>query len=69
MQQDVSRARLLELFDLLSPFEQKTVFTFVDSLSHTKTNDHKRDKSALVNLSTWTDEDVRVFEDSLKWRD
>ena len=64
MQQSISKDHLLELFDQLSPFQQQTVFTFVDAMSRTKANRQKRDKSALLNLSVWNDDDIQVIEDN-----
>lgn len=66
MQQSISKERLVEMFDLLSPFQQRTVFTFIDSLLMVRTDQKKRDKSSLLQLSAWDDDDIQEIEDAQK---
>lgn len=64
MQQSITKDRWIEFFDLLSPFQQKIVFLFVDSLLGKKQQIEKRDKQELLDLSTWTDDDIGEIEDA-----
>ena len=56
--------RFFELFELLTPFQQKTVLSFVGSLLRTRATACQRDKSTLLNLSTWAEEDIQEIEDA-----
>lgn len=64
MQHSISKDRWVEFFDLLSPFQQKIVFTFVDSLLGRKQQSTQREKRELLDLSVWTDDDIGEIEDA-----
>lgn len=44
MQRSISKERLFELFELLSPSQQRTVVAFIDSLLGRKPQNKKREK-------------------------
>lgn len=58
MQTIITREQLWERLGQLDPFQQQSVAAFIDSLLNPKTPAGKRDKSGLLSLSVWTDEDI-----------
>ncbi len=58
MQPTIIREQLWERLDQLDPLQQQSVMTFIDSLLKPKIPGGKRDKSWLLALSAWTDEDI-----------
>ena len=64
MQSIITREQLWERFGQLDPFRQQSVVAFIDSLLNPKTPAGKRDKSRLLALSVWTDEDVARIRDT-----
>lgn len=64
MQQTISKQQLLEKIDHLNPFLQQTVSTFIDGLLRTQTTIAKRDKSRLLAISVWSDEDIQPIEEA-----
>jgi len=66
MEQSITRDSLLENFDLLNAFQQSTVFTYIESLLKARKAREKLDKSSLLNLSVWTEEDVQNIEEGRK---
>jgi len=66
MQQSITRDILLEKFDLLNAFQQSTVFTYIDSLLSARKAREKLDKSSLLDLSVWAEEDIQNIEEGQK---
>jgi hypothetical protein len=64
MQQTISKEQLLEKIDHLNPFLQQTVSAFIDGLLRTQTMTAKRDKSRLLAISVWSDEDIQLIEEA-----
>ena len=64
MQSIITREQLWERLGQLDPFQQQSVVAFIDSLLNPKTPAGKRDKSRLLALSVWTDEDVARIQDT-----
>ena len=64
MQPIITREQLWEKIGELDPFQQQSVFAFIDSLLKPKTPEGKRDKKALLSLSIWTDEDIAQIEET-----
>jgi hypothetical protein len=64
MQQTISKEQLLEKIDHLNPFLQQIVSTFIDGLLRTQTTSAKRDKSRLLAISVWSDEDLQPIEEA-----
>jgi hypothetical protein len=64
MQQIISKEQLWEKINLLNPFLQQTVVMFIDSLLKTQTIVNKRDKSRLLNISVWSEEDIQQIEEA-----
>ncbi len=58
MQPAITREQIWEKLDRLDSFQQQSVVAFIDSLLQPKTPAVPRDKSWLLALSVWTDEDV-----------
>ena len=58
-------------YDLLGPFEKKEVQDFIDFL-FSKKNDPKKEESPgdykkkILSVSTWSENDIKVFEESKK---
>lgn len=59
MQQIISKEQLWEKIDRLNPSLQQTVVSFIDSLLKTQTTVNKRDKSSLLKISVWSEEDIQ----------
>jgi len=66
MQQNMIRDSLLENFDLLNAFQQSTVFTYIESLLSARKARETLDKSSLLDLSVWTEEDIQNIEEGRK---
>ena len=64
MQSIITREQLWERLGQLDPFQQQSVVAFIDSLLKPKIPGGKRDKSRLLALSVWTDEDVARIQDT-----
>jgi hypothetical protein len=64
MQQAILKEQLWEKLEQLNPFQQQTVLAFVDSLINTQLTTGKRDKSQLLNLSVWTEEDIQPIQEA-----
>jgi len=64
MQKFISKEQLWEKVNRLHPFLQQTVVMFIDSLLKTQTLVNKRDKSRLLNLSVWREEDIQQIEEA-----
>jgi len=58
MQSTITREQIWERLDKLDSFQQQTVVAFIDSLLQPKTPAVQRDKSWLLALSVWSDEDI-----------
>ena len=58
MQQLISKEQLWEKIDRLNPSLQQTVVRFIDSLLKTQMTVNKRDKSSLLKVSVWSEEDI-----------
>ena len=58
MQQAISKDQIWKKLEQLNLFQQQTVLAFIDSLVNTQPTVGKRDKSQLLNLSIWTEEDI-----------
>jgi hypothetical protein len=54
----ITREQIWEKLDRLDSFQQQSVVAFIDSLLQPKTPTVPRDKSWLLALSAWTDEDI-----------
>ena len=64
MQSTITREQLWERLGQLDPFQQQSVVAFIDSLLKPKTPASKHDKSGLLALSVWTDEDIAQIQDT-----
>ena len=64
MQQSISKEQLWAKLDLLNAFQQQTVVAYIDSLLKTQTAVDKRDKSRLLTLSVWTEQDLQPIEEA-----
>ena len=64
MQQIISKEQLWAKLGLLHPFQQQTVVAFIDSLLKTQTVVDKRDKSGLLTLSVWTEQDLQPIKEA-----
>ena len=64
MQQIISKEQLWAKLNLLNPFQQQTVVAFIDTLLKTQTAVDKRDKSRLLTLSVWTEQDLQPIEEA-----
>lgn len=64
MHQSITKERLFELFSALAPSQQSTVLLYIDSLLKAESAVQKRDKSALLSLSTWDDSDIHAIEEA-----
>ena len=64
MQQIISKEQLWTKLGLLHPFQQQTVVALIDSLLKTQTVVDKRDKSGLLNISVWTEQDLQPIEEA-----
>ena len=62
MQQFISKEQLWEKIDRLNPSLQQTVVSFIDSLLKTQTTVNKRDKSSLLKVSVWSEEDIQLLQ-------
>ena len=55
-------------YDMLSPFEKKEARDFIEFLFSKKKVSDKEEltkyKSKILAVSTWTDEDLKIFEDN-----
>lgn len=64
MQTMISKEQLLEKIDRLNPLLQQTVVAFIDGLLKTQSTGAKRDKSRLLSVSGWCDEDIQPIEEA-----
>jgi hypothetical protein len=64
MQQIISKEQLWEKIDRLNPSLQQTVVSFIDSLLKTQTTVNKRDRSSLLKVSVWSEEDIQRIEEA-----
>ena len=64
MQSMISKEQLLEKIDLLNPSLQQIVAAFVDGLLKTQSTVAKRDKSRLLSVSVWSDEDIQPIQEA-----
>jgi len=64
MQQSISKEQLWAKLDLLNAFQQQTVVAYIDSLLKTQTAVDKSDKSRLLTLSVWTEQDLQPIEEA-----
>ena len=62
MQQVITKEQLWERLNQLDTFQQQAVAALIDSLLNLKTPVSKRDKSRLLALSVWTDEDIAQIQ-------
>ena len=62
MQQVITKEQLWERLNQLDTFQQQAVAALIDSLLNLKTPVSKRDKSRLLSLSVWTDEDIAQIQ-------
>ena len=58
MQQFITREQLWERFGQLDPFQQQTVATLIEMLLAPKPSSTGRDKRKLLDLSSWSAEDI-----------
>lgn len=64
MQQIISKEQLWAKLNLLNSFQQQTVVALIDALLKTQTTVEKRDKSRLLTLSVWTEQDLQPIEEA-----
>jgi flagellar biosynthesis regulator FlaF len=64
MQQLISKEQLWEKIDQLNPTLQQIVVRFIDSLLKTQTTVNKRDRSSLLKVSVWSEEDIQRIEEA-----
>ena len=64
MQQIISKEQLWAKLNLLNSFQQQTVVALIDALLKTQTTVEKRDKSRLLTLSVWTEQDFQPIEEA-----
>lgn len=58
------KIRFGKMLEQLNLFQQQTVLAFIDSLANTQPTVGKRDKSQLLNLSIWTEEDIQSIQEA-----
>ncbi|MEZ4676089.1 MAG: hypothetical protein R2932_17835 [Caldilineaceae bacterium] len=63
MQQAISKDQIWKKLEQLNLLQQQTVLAFIDSLANTQPTVGKRDKSQLLNLSIWTEEDIQSIQE------
>ncbi len=64
MRQTIFREQLWSKLTLLDPFQQETVVALIDSLLKAQPVAGKRDKSKLLSLSVWTEQDIQQIEEA-----
>ncbi|HRW11398.1 MAG TPA: hypothetical protein P5121_40145 [Caldilineaceae bacterium] len=64
MQQAISKDQIWKKLEQLNLLQQQTVLAFIDSLANTQPTVGKRDKSQLLNLSIWTEEDIQSIQEA-----
>ena len=62
MQQIISKEQLWEKIELLNPFQQQTVVALIDALLITQTLVGKRDKTRLLTVSAWSEQDIQPID-------